>query len=288
MALNTEGPGIPMADVFLSYSHKDLDWATEIAVLMESKGLTVWWDRLIKPGASFAGTINEQAMRANCIFVIWSDISCASRWVQAEALYGFETDKLTGAKLSEISLPIPFNIIQYVIVSTDMGLKDEETRSKIVTAASANLAAPHAKEVCLNPDDEFELIGLLASERFASDKSAEAYLNIVANYLRAYKLKPRPLIIRESRFTDRSLIESLSEFNNKCIIVLGAGESASKETSFVIDMLNPFFVAYVFSNWYPKNSLKYAKSSDVFEDTSGIAHDVATKFNNNVAYIKGL
>ena len=67
-----------MADVFLSYAREDLSRATMLASALESRGLSVWWDRRIPAGLDFADYIEKQAHAAHCIVVLWSKASRAS------------------------------------------------------------------------------------------------------------------------------------------------------------------------------------------------------------------
>jgi len=72
-------------DVFVSYSHSDLDWVTGFAGRLEGEGLRVARDEVfLKPGDSLVHAV-EQAIResANGILV-FSPASVASGWVQQE------------------------------------------------------------------------------------------------------------------------------------------------------------------------------------------------------------
>jgi hypothetical protein len=72
-------------DVFVSYSHNDLDWVTELAERLEGEGFRVARDEMIlKPGDVLVHTI-EQAIRDSAHgILVFSPASVASGWVQQE------------------------------------------------------------------------------------------------------------------------------------------------------------------------------------------------------------
>lgn len=72
-------------DVFVSYSHDDLDWVTGFAERLESEGFRVARDEVVfKPGDVLVHAI-EQAIRDSAHgILIFSPASVASGWVQQE------------------------------------------------------------------------------------------------------------------------------------------------------------------------------------------------------------
>ena len=79
-----------MADIFVSYSREDRKRVAPLIELLESLGLSVWWDREIKPGDDFEGNIDKAILDARCVVVVWSKHSVKSRWVRNEALEGLD------------------------------------------------------------------------------------------------------------------------------------------------------------------------------------------------------
>lgn len=75
-----------MANIFLSYSQEDREFAERIAVILEAAGLSVWDYRQIAPGDSYEEAIERVLMRADQVVVLWSPHSLASKWVRREAL----------------------------------------------------------------------------------------------------------------------------------------------------------------------------------------------------------
>jgi hypothetical protein len=80
-----EGPVGFAYDVFVSYSHDDLDWVTGFAEKLESEGFRVARDEVIlKPGDVLVHAI-EQAIRDSAHgILVFSPASVASSWVQQE------------------------------------------------------------------------------------------------------------------------------------------------------------------------------------------------------------
>jgi hypothetical protein len=72
-------------DVFVSYSHDDLDWVTGFAERLEGEGFRVARDEIIlKPGDVLVHSI-EQAIRDSAHgILVFSPASVASVWVQHE------------------------------------------------------------------------------------------------------------------------------------------------------------------------------------------------------------
>ena len=72
-------------DVFVSYSHDDLDWVTGFSGQLESQGFRVARDEVVfKPGDVLVHAI-EQAIRDSAHgILVFSTASVASGWVQQE------------------------------------------------------------------------------------------------------------------------------------------------------------------------------------------------------------
>jgi hypothetical protein len=83
-----------MADIFLSYSRKDLRRIQFLIDVLKSQGWAVWWDAHIVPGHAFAEVIEKELTRAKCVVVVWSKNSVKSNWVRNEARFGKEREAL--------------------------------------------------------------------------------------------------------------------------------------------------------------------------------------------------
>lgn len=101
-----------MADVFVSYKRDERPAVERIAAELRGLGLSVWFDASMSAGEAFSDEIDREARAAKCILVCWSPQARESRWVKAEAMIGFEQDKLAAAYVAGpdgFSPPTPFN-----------------------------------------------------------------------------------------------------------------------------------------------------------------------------------
>src|SRR5262245_30879714 len=75
-----------MANIFLSYAHEDKRRAHKLAVALESRGLSVWWDRHIPVwGDAIANYTAQHPADADCVVALWSEASLHSKFVHREA-----------------------------------------------------------------------------------------------------------------------------------------------------------------------------------------------------------
>lgn len=101
-----------MADIFLSYAREDRDRAELLAKVLEAHGWSVWWDRRIQAGRSFAEVIEGQLESARCVVVLWTRDSIASTWVQNEATEGERRTVLLPIRLDDVRVPLAFRHLQ--------------------------------------------------------------------------------------------------------------------------------------------------------------------------------
>jgi len=97
-----------MADVFLSYSKRDRPTARLVQRALEASGLTVWSDRDIAGGADWRHLLEVELERARSAVVLWSAHSVASHFVISESEWAQSSGKLIGARIGEVTLPLPF------------------------------------------------------------------------------------------------------------------------------------------------------------------------------------
>jgi len=64
--------------VFVSYSHKEADWAKEFAQALSQRGLQVWIDQLAVKAGESIGEAVEKGLRESDIFVTLIDPSTLS------------------------------------------------------------------------------------------------------------------------------------------------------------------------------------------------------------------
>ena len=101
-----------MSDIFISYASADREHARILAQQLERLGWSVWWDRDIQAGKTFAGVIESEIDRARCVIVLWSNASVSSRWVRDEASEGLKRDVLVPVLIEQIAPPLGFRSIQ--------------------------------------------------------------------------------------------------------------------------------------------------------------------------------
>lgn len=101
-----------MSEIFVSYARNERDRVAPLVSMLEANGYKVWWDRELAPGDSFSERINDELMHAKCVVVVWSEASIGSKWVNNEALDGFERNILVPVQLDDVRIPVPFKQTQ--------------------------------------------------------------------------------------------------------------------------------------------------------------------------------
>lgn len=107
-----------MADVFISYKRADTEWAQRISGALRDARISCWWDTSLVAGEHFNQAIDRELRDCRCVVVIWSQAAGESRWVQAEALQGFERGILVATQLEDVTLSYPFSAIQTIDLRT--------------------------------------------------------------------------------------------------------------------------------------------------------------------------
>lgn len=99
-----------MTDIFISYSRKDVEMVSTLALTLKEMGYTVWWDVSgLYGGQSFAKVIQEKLSEAKCCIVIWSESSVTSNWVHSEASFADARKILLTVSYQNVQAPMPFN-----------------------------------------------------------------------------------------------------------------------------------------------------------------------------------
>ena len=73
-----------MGHIFISYSHKDTDYAHGLANNLQSMGFEVWIDARLDYGSQWPHEIQKQLDACDTFIIIMSPRSFASEWVQSE------------------------------------------------------------------------------------------------------------------------------------------------------------------------------------------------------------
>jgi hypothetical protein len=126
-----------MADIFLSYAREDRERASALASELESRGWSVWWDRHIPHGGTFATVIEHQLDAARCVVVLWSKASLTSKYVLDEATEGLEGGKLVPALLEAVKQPLGFRQIHSANLSDWPGVPGHPEFEWLVSSISA-------------------------------------------------------------------------------------------------------------------------------------------------------
>jgi predicted nucleotide-binding protein len=102
--------------VFISYSHKDIEFVKNLATDLQTIRLDVWWDISgIRGGNSWIRSIQDALDKSKyCIVVITPD-SMISPWVEKEYTYAMNNNKIViPLFLRDCKLPFSFSNTQYV------------------------------------------------------------------------------------------------------------------------------------------------------------------------------
>jgi len=129
-----------VADVFISYSRKDRKSAEAVAARLHKEGWSSWWDKSLSAGERWDESIRAELARASCVLVLWSKHSWSSKWVQAEAHSGFGRDALIAARLDDVQIEAPFNIIQ----APDLRSRGGEGLDSLIEGVRNKIGSPIA------------------------------------------------------------------------------------------------------------------------------------------------
>ena len=114
-----------MADIFISYAREDLKRVEVLAALLKKFGWSVWWDRSIPAGKTFAKVIEEALEDAKCVIVIWSKESTNSSWVAAEASDGHKRGILIPILFENTKLPLLYRELETIDMTTWFGNEED-------------------------------------------------------------------------------------------------------------------------------------------------------------------
>ena len=73
-----------MSHIFISYSHKDSDYANQLGASLEASGFQVWIDRRIDYGAEWSDVIETHLNECAAFVLIMSRNAKTSTWVKNE------------------------------------------------------------------------------------------------------------------------------------------------------------------------------------------------------------
>lgn len=135
-----------MADVFLSYASEDRNRARALAEILEKLGWSVFWDRGIPAGKTFATVIQRAIEQASCVVVLWTVSAVQSSWVREEAEFGREKGALLPVLLDEVRPPLGFRHIQSASLVGWEGQRDHEGLDELLRAIQDVAPRPTSKQ----------------------------------------------------------------------------------------------------------------------------------------------
>ena len=97
-----------MRDVFISYKRENEAKVARLVAALEARGLDVWWDREIPPGAPWEATIEQALNAAKAVVVCWSHAAVASENVRSEARLARNQGRLIQVFLEACEPPLFF------------------------------------------------------------------------------------------------------------------------------------------------------------------------------------
>lgn len=106
-----------MAQVFLSYAHRNRETAARIADGLSSVGYSLWWDRRLRAGDDYGLDIELELQNSKCVVVVWSAAARNSLWVRAEANAALEQNKLIQVGTDSARPPLPFTMLHLLDLS---------------------------------------------------------------------------------------------------------------------------------------------------------------------------
>jgi hypothetical protein len=125
-----------VADVFVSYAHRNLRSVKPISKGLTDAGLSVWWDDHLRAGDDFAMVIERELDAAKCAVVVWSEAARNSLWVRAEATEALDAGKLVQVRVDGVKPPLPFTIVQMHDLTRWNGSRGDQPWPHVENAAA--------------------------------------------------------------------------------------------------------------------------------------------------------
>ena len=126
-----------MADVFVSYAHRNLRRVKPISKSLTDAGFSLWWDDHLMAGDDFSMVIERELNAAKCAVVVWSEAARNSLWVRAEATEALDAGKLVQVRVDGVKPPLPFTVVQMHDLTHWGGGRGEQPWPHVESAAGA-------------------------------------------------------------------------------------------------------------------------------------------------------
>jgi hypothetical protein len=150
-----------MADIFISYAREDVERVKPIVEELEKNGWSVFWDRNLRPGSSWAIEITKALDESSCVLVVWSSASINAEkhhWVREEAETGRERGILVLFRLDAVVLPLGFRSIQAADLSNWKQNSDDPEFQQLI-AAITDIIPPQQKTSAPPASSSTPLVG---------------------------------------------------------------------------------------------------------------------------------
>ncbi|HEX5098957.1 MAG TPA: toll/interleukin-1 receptor domain-containing protein [Polyangiaceae bacterium] len=130
-----------MFEIFISYAREDAARIEPLALCLERRGWSVFWDRKIQAGQQWHDLISSALDGAQRVIVAWSEHSLRSDFVRDEAASAQERKVLVPILLDKVTPPLGFRQIQTADFSEWNGEEDAPLLQQLL----ADLGSPSAK-----------------------------------------------------------------------------------------------------------------------------------------------
>lgn len=174
-----------MADVFLSYKREDWKVAQQLAEVLATEGLDVWWDAELRGGNKFDRRIREEIDNAGSVVVLWSYLALASDYVVGEARYAYKRDKLISIAIEEFDFEdLPFDLQAHHIInlSTWRGDKKNKEFSNLVRSIDECINTQNIFSGDDADSDPYLRFSVKKLKSLAQNGDSEAMFNLAGRY----------------------------------------------------------------------------------------------------------
>jgi hypothetical protein len=136
-----------MEDIFISYAVEDQSQIQLLADALTQRGWSIWWDRRIPIGQSYDEVIQNELDAADCVIVVWTQHSVASRWVRSEAERAAKQGKLMPVLMEDVEPPLGLSLLQAANLADWRGEQTHAGFIQLIQQLSARLTPNETKSV---------------------------------------------------------------------------------------------------------------------------------------------